>query len=106
MKKEAFEELSPNLEDMKRNMLSAYDKGYKAGIADGNINTGTFEKKVNEAYNNGYKCGYDEGQKKDRAILCRMRSWVLLEGHLTAVFQMIAKAKMIRRMKNDTKIRD
>lgn len=33
----------------------AYDKGYKQGIADGNINDGTFAEKVKEAYQNGYK---------------------------------------------------
>lgn len=31
----------------------AYDKGYKRGIKEGNINNGTFAKTVKEAYNNG-----------------------------------------------------
>ena len=31
----------------------AYDKGYKQGIKDGNINDGTFAEKVNEAYSKG-----------------------------------------------------
>jgi hypothetical protein len=31
----------------------AYDKGYKSGLNDGNINDGTFAAKVKEAYNNG-----------------------------------------------------
>ena len=33
----------------------AYCDGYNKGMADGNINDGTFAKKVNEAYNNGAK---------------------------------------------------
>jgi hypothetical protein len=31
----------------------AYDKGYKSGSKEGNINDGTFAAKVKEAYNNG-----------------------------------------------------
>jgi hypothetical protein len=32
---------------------AAYDRGYKSGINDGNINDGTFDAKVKEAYDNG-----------------------------------------------------
>ena len=32
---------------------SVYQRGYKNGIADGNINDGTFAKKIEEAYKNG-----------------------------------------------------
>lgn len=38
---------------------NAYEKGYNQGIADGNINGGTFAKKVNEAYNNGAKDAWE-----------------------------------------------
>lgn len=37
----------------------AYDRGYNKGIADGNINDGTFAKKMNEAYNNGVKDAWE-----------------------------------------------
>jgi hypothetical protein len=46
-----------NLEGLKTQMLecieAAYDKGYKSGLKDGNINDGTFAAKVKEAYDNG-----------------------------------------------------
>lgn len=38
---------------------NAYNRGYKQGIADGNINDGTFAEKVNEAYNNGAKDAWE-----------------------------------------------
>lgn len=45
------------LDEIKRQILecinSAYDRGYKNGLNDGNINDGTFAAKVKEAYNNG-----------------------------------------------------
>lgn len=41
-------------------MLMAYEKGYKDGISDGNINNGLFSEKVTKAYENGlndaWKC--------------------------------------------------
>lgn len=46
-----------NLDGLKTQALTcvevAYDKGYKSGLNDGNINDGTFAAKVKEAYNNG-----------------------------------------------------
>lgn len=48
-----------DLKDLKYEILvcleKAYKKGYNKGIADGNINDGTFAKKVSEAYNNGLR---------------------------------------------------
>ncbi len=49
--------MSETLNVIKKQILecvnSAYDKGYKDGIKDGNIDNGTFTKKIREAYNNG-----------------------------------------------------
>lgn len=46
-----------NLEDLEAQALTciaaAYNKGYKSGLNDGNINDGTFAAKVKEAYDNG-----------------------------------------------------
>lgn len=44
---------------------ATYDKGYKDGIKDGNINNGTFAKKIREAYNNGL----DNAEKAIKRVL-------------------------------------
>lgn len=42
---------------------SGYDEGYKNGIADGNINDGTFAKKTQEAYKNGLDNAWECAKK-------------------------------------------
>jgi hypothetical protein len=41
----------------------AYDKGYKSGLKDGNINDGTFAAKVKEAYDNGLNDAWECAKK-------------------------------------------
>ena len=56
-----------DLDGLKRQMeyciQSAFDKGYKKGIADGNINDGTFAEKVQEAYDNGLEDAWEVAKK-------------------------------------------
>jgi hypothetical protein len=56
-----------NLEGLKTQMLecieAAYDKGYKSGLKDGNINDGTFAAKVKEAYDNGLNDAWECAKK-------------------------------------------
>ena len=61
-----------NLEGLKTQVLTcieaAYDKGYKSGINDGNINDGTFAAKVKEAYNNGLNDAWECVGKMERLL--------------------------------------
>jgi hypothetical protein len=56
-----------NLEGLKTQMLecieATYDKGYKSGLKDGNINDGTFAAKVKEAYDNGLNDAWECAKK-------------------------------------------
>jgi hypothetical protein len=56
-----------NLDGLKTQMLecieAAYDKGYKSGLKDGNINEGTFAAKVKEAYGNGLNDAWECAKK-------------------------------------------
>jgi hypothetical protein len=56
-----------NLDGLKTQMLecieATYDKGYKSGLKDGNINDGTFAAKVREAYNNGLNDAWECAKK-------------------------------------------
>jgi hypothetical protein len=56
-----------NLEGLKTQALTcieaAYDKGYKSGLNDGNINDGTFAAKVKEAYDNGLNDAWECAKK-------------------------------------------
>jgi len=56
-----------DLDGLKRQMeyciQSAFDKGYKKGIADGNINDGTFAEKVQEAYDKGLQDAWESAKK-------------------------------------------
>jgi hypothetical protein len=61
-----------NLEGLKTQVSecieTAYDKGYKSGINDGNINDGTFAAKVKEAYNNGLNDAWECVGKMQRLL--------------------------------------
>ena len=61
-----------NLEGLKTQVSecieAAYDKGYKSGINDGNINDGTFAAKVKEAYNNGLNDAWECVGKMERLL--------------------------------------
>lgn len=56
-----------NLDGLKTQALTcveaAYDKGYKSGLNDGNINDGTFAAKIKEAYNNGLNDAWECAKK-------------------------------------------
>lgn len=56
-----------NLDGLKTQALqcieAAYDKGYKSGLNDGNINDGTFAAKVKEAYENGLNDAWECARK-------------------------------------------
>ena len=56
-----------DLNGLKRQMeyciQNAFDRGYKKGIADGNINDGTFAEKVKEAYDNGLADAWEVAKK-------------------------------------------
>lgn len=56
-----------NLEGLKMQALTcieaAYDKGYKSGLNDGNINDGTFAAKVKDAYDNGLNDAWECAKK-------------------------------------------
>jgi len=56
-----------NINGLKTQVLTcietAYDKGYKSGINDGNINDGTFAAKFKEAYDNGLNDAWECARK-------------------------------------------
>lgn len=56
-----------NLDGLKTQALTcieaAYDKGYKDGLNDGNVNDGTFAAKVKEAYDNGLNDAWECAKK-------------------------------------------
>lgn len=53
MSKTTEEQINGLLHIAEENIKDAYNKGYKDGLKDGNINDGTFAAKIKEAYNNG-----------------------------------------------------
>ena len=61
-----------NLDGLKTQALTcieaAYDKGYKSGINDGNINDGTFAAKVKEAYDNGLNDAWECVGKMEKLL--------------------------------------
>lgn len=63
MSKTVEEQISGILRNAQENIKDAYDKGYKSGLKDGNINDETFAAKIKEAYNNGlndaWECAKD-----------------------------------------------
>lgn len=50
-----YRQIDGMIKQMDECLHHAYDRGYNKGIADGNINDGTFAEKVSEAYNNGLR---------------------------------------------------
>lgn len=50
-----YRQIEGMIKQMDECLHHAYDRGYNKGIADGNINDGTFAEKVNEAYENGLR---------------------------------------------------
>lgn len=71
-----------DIEPLKRRVIAELEKsyglGYCDGIKDGNINTHTFKKKVQEAYNNGLNDAW-ECAKKIYGFSCKELSEVLPE---------------------------
>ena len=61
-----------NLDGLKTQALecieAAYDKGYKNGLKDGNINDGTFAAKIKEAYDNGLNDAWECVGKMERLL--------------------------------------
>jgi hypothetical protein len=74
------------LDGIKRQILdcinSAYDKGYKNGLKDGNINDGTFAVKVKEAYDNGL----NDAEKAVRRLVVSIAAGGLTPGEKQMIF--------------------
>ena len=77
-----------NLEGLKMQALTcieaAYDKGYKSGLKDGNINDGTFAAKIKEAYNNGLS----DAEKAVRRLIDSKDDGGLSAGEMMTIFGM------------------
>jgi hypothetical protein len=75
-----------NLEGLKtlasKCIEKAYDKGYKSGLKDGNINDGTFAAKVKEAYNNGL----NDVEKAVRRLVVSIADGGLTPGEKQMIF--------------------
>lgn len=58
-----YRQIDGLIRQMTECLENAYNRGYKQGIADGNINDGTFAEKVKEAYQNGFKDATEQMSK-------------------------------------------